>query len=108
MKLTKEQALELHRRMWSDMQNILGDCPHSDKREDYKIEWCRDCFLNESISSYCFLCEYDDQFDDRFCAHCPIDWSNGGEDDDSCIRGRFTYTMSPISDILALPVREDA
>ena len=108
MKLTKEQALELHRRMWSDMQNILGDCPHSDEREDYKSEWCRDCFPNEYISSYCFLCEYDDQFNDSFCRHCPIDWSNGGEDEDSCIRGNFTYDMSPISDILALPVREDA
>ena len=108
MKLTKEQALKLHRRMWSDMQNILGDCPHSDEREDYKSEWWRDCFPNEDISSYCFLCEYGDQFEDYFCAHCPIDWSNGGEDDDSCTRGRFTYTMSPISEILALPVREDA
>ena len=109
MKLTKEQALELHWQMWSDMQNNLGDCPHSDEREDYKSEWCRDHFPNEHISSYCFLCEYADQFEDYFCTHhCPIDWSNGGEDYDSCIGRRFTYTMSPISDILALPIREDA
>lgn len=108
MKLTKEQALEFHRWMWSDMQNILGDCPYSDEREDYKREWCKDCFPSEHISSCCFLCEYDDQFDDRSCAHCPIDWSNGGEDDDSCIMGRFTYIMSPISEILALPEREGA
>lgn len=108
MKLTKKEALELHRQMWGDMQNILGDCPWSDEREDYKREWCEDHFPNEDISSYCFLCEYDDQFEDYFCRHCPIDWSNGGEDEDSCVRGRFEYDMSPISDILALPVREDA
>lgn len=106
MRLTKEQALELHRQMWSDMQNILGDYPWSDEREDYKCEWCRDHFPGEHISSYCFLCEYDDQFRDYFCAHCPIDWSNGGEDEDSCMRGRFVYDKSPISDVLALPVRE--
>jgi len=106
MKLTKEQALELHRQMWSDMQNSLGDNPLADEREGYKQEWCEDHFPSEYISSYCFLCEYDDQFEDYFCRHCPIDWSNGGEDDDSCTNGHFTYDMSPISDILALPVRE--
>lgn len=106
MNLTKRQALELHWKMWSDMQNILGDCPWIDEREDYKQEWCVDHFPGERISSYCFLCEYDDQFEDYFCTHCPIDWSNGGEDEDSCMRGRFTYSESPISDILALPVRE--
>ena len=108
MKLTKEQALELHRQMWSDMQNSLGDYPWIDEREDYKQEWCEDHFPNEVISCHCFLCEYDDQFEDLFCRHCPIDWSNGGEDDDSCATGDFTYDTSPISDILALPVREDA
>ena len=60
MKLTKEQALELHRQMWSDMQNSLGDYPWSDEREDYKQEWCEDHFPNEDISFYCFLCEYND------------------------------------------------
>lgn len=108
MKLTKEQALELHWQMWSDMQNSLGDYPWIDERKDYKQEWCDDHFPNEVISYCCFLCEYADQFEDLCCIHCPIDWSNGGEDDDSCTRGRFTYDMSPISDILALPVREDA
>ncbi len=107
MKLTKGQALELHRQMWSDMQNSLGDCPSIDERERYKHEWCGNHFPGEHISSHCFLCEYDDQFDDCFCTHCPIDWSNGGENDALCVRGRFTYGMSPISDILALPVRED-
>lgn len=106
MKLTKGQALEFHWQMWGDMQNILGDCPKSHEREGYKREWCEDHFPSELISSHCFLCEYDDQFDDYFCAHCPIDWSNGGEDEDSCMSGRFTYDESPISDILTLPVRE--
>lgn len=108
MKLTKEQALELHRQMWTDMQNELGDTPSEYDREDFKREWCKDHFPSEYILSYCFLCEYDDQFKDRFCGHCPIDWSNGGEDEDSCIGWHFTYYKSPISDILALPVREDA
>lgn len=62
MKLTKGQALELHWQMWSDMQNSIGDCPNFHEREDYKSEWRRNHFPDEHISSYCFLCEYADQF----------------------------------------------
>ena len=41
MDLTREEALKLHRQMWTDMQNDLGDCPGVEAREAYKAYWCR-------------------------------------------------------------------
>ena len=40
-KLTKEEALKLHRQMWSDMQKELGDNPSYFERLDFKDEWCK-------------------------------------------------------------------
>lgn len=36
MELTREKAIELFRKMWTDMKNELGDCPTSVEREDFK------------------------------------------------------------------------
>lgn len=108
MKLTKEEALRLHRQMWGDMQKKLGDNPSYAERMSYKIKWCNKHFPDKDIYGNCFLCEYDWMFDDD-CYHCPIDWSNGGEYyGDTCVSGYYTYDESPISEILALPERVGA
>ena len=107
VKLTKEEALRLHRQMWGDMQKELGDTPSYADREDFKEEWCERHFPNVAISYDCFLCQYDDQFTfSHYCDHCPIDWSNNGEDDCGCMQGNYRYGKSPISVILSLPERE--
>ena len=107
MKLTKEEALRLHRQMWGDMQKKLGDNPSYVDREYFKKEWCEKHFPNVAISNYCFLCQYDDQFTfSRYCDYCPIDWSNNGEEDCRCMQGNYRYDESPISVILLLPERE--
>lgn len=105
MKLTREEALEFHRQMWTDMQNELGDMPSEYDREDFKEKWCAKHFPNDEISLHCFLCDYDDQFGED-CLHCPIDWSNGGNDRWGCLYGEIRYDLSPISAILELPVRK--
>lgn len=105
MKLTRKEALEFHRRMWTDMQNELGDTPSEHDREHFKREWCAKHFPNDEVDSYCFLCAYDDQFGED-CLHCPIDWSNGENDHWGCLYGEIRYDLSSISAILALPVRE--
>ena len=108
MKFTKEQALEFHRQMWGDMQKELGDNPSTAERMSYKTKWCKEHFPDEYIMGDCFLCQYDWMFDND-CYHCPIDWSNNGEyRGDTCVSGYCTYDESPISEILALPEREDA
>ena len=108
MELEREGAVRLHRQMWSDMQKQLGDTPSRSDREIFKYNWCEEHFPGEKISHNCFLCEYDDQFRSN-CDNCPIAWPN----EDCCGGGIFfqykhvNYKTSPISEILALPERED-
>lgn len=110
MKLTREKALELHRQMWTDMQEKLGDNPNRDARWEYKAEWIEAHFPNERVYNDCFLCEYccehqfsnRDDFDYDFCK-CPIKWPNGKCEDSA---DNAWYNM-PISELLALPERGD-
>ena len=59
MKLTREEALKLHRQMWSDMQRDLGDTPMRMSRIKYKQLWIAKHFPDEDVCNNCFLCEYD-------------------------------------------------
>jgi len=94
MKLSKEEALRLHRQMWSDMQKELGDCPRDEERVAFKKHWCESHGYN--VRHNCFLCEYDYQFGGFGCRNCPIKWPNG-----TCVAGYYYY-FAPISEILAL------
>lgn len=105
MRLTREKALNLHRQMWTDMQEKLGDNPSYNDRENFKSEWIFKHFPKEHICNNCFLCE--------FCKDCTngeeciIDWGfNASTNSYGCIRGKTSYETSPISEILALPKRE--
>lgn len=116
MKLTREEALKLHRQMWSDMQKELGNCPSCEQRNRFKHRWCRKnerehfknyWYLDHTPGAMprcdCYLCEYTKQIDADDCnSGCPIDW--GGSD---CMHGKTDFRYSPISEILALPEREE-
>lgn len=114
MKLTREEALRLHRQMWIDMQNKLGDtaigCDADDirRRTRFKTKWCKEHFGDDyEIFNECFLCEYVRERS-KFgmeCSICPIDW---GEGYCPCENNVITWFGSPISEILALPEREAA
>lgn len=102
--LTREEALKLHRQMWSDMQKDLGDNPIGADRLEYKEKWCDEHFPTEHIELHCFLCEY---VNDISCIRCPIKWPNEPDDDNCyCAIDRYYYS-APISELLALPERED-
>lgn len=113
-KLTREEALRLHREMWKDMQAELGDTPYYDERVVFKEKWVEDHFPNEHVNSNCFLCEYAQSVTrDSFtrCRSCPIAWNSsilpncnpwGLVFDGNTV----DYRYSPISVILALPERE--
>ena len=124
LNLTREDALKLHRQMWTEMQEELGDDPSADAREDFKRGWCEEHFPNHSILNDCFLCDYvhHDFASTIYClARCPIDWESlkkhsyqktdccavykeyDGDDDDE---DNEIYNAAPISEILALPERE--
>ena len=117
MELTKEKALELHRQMWTEMQEKLGDNPDARDRCSFKDKWCDEHFPGEPIEHSCFLCEYASQFSAdgcEDCSRCPIVWPcepSYGKDDYFC-EGLETldeengYRFIPISKILSLPERE--
>ena len=100
MKLTREEALRLHRQMWTDMQKELGDKPNGGERVLFKENWCDEHFPDEYIKSDCFLCEYNRNVDDDRCKYCLIVWPYG-----ECINHQYYYN-TPISEILALPERK--
>ena len=103
--ITRENALKLHRQMWSDMQRDLGDCPSLNDRLKYKDQWCRKHFGNIFIVNDCFLCEYVEGIDpDADCEDsCPIKWVDGSCMSDNPVNN---YETMPISKLLALPERE--
>lgn len=120
LNLTRENALALHRQMWTEMQEKLGDNPSADDREDFKYEWCRGHFPNNYVNNNCFLCEFvsHDHCTKRTCIWCPIDWSGLSRDADkdyTCCadykdeigtENAEIFLAAPISEILALPERE--
>ena len=106
LELTREQAVQLHRQMWSDMQRELGDCPHYIDRCNYKHKWCDAHFPGEFIDNHCFLCEYVRYMrldKDIECTYvCPIKWKYG-----NCMAGdKDNWENMPISELLNLPERE--
>lgn len=107
MKLSEEMAVRLHRMMWSDMQRELGDCPSGNDRLKFKHEWVKRNFPGESIDNDCWLCEYASSKASRsdcdsYCKYCPISWP-----DRHCNTLDFSYAKDPISEILALPARNE-
>ena len=100
MKLTREEALKLHRQMWSDMKAELGDNPSGTERVLFKKEWKEKHFPGESVLDDCFLCEASRLRNcGGGCGKCPIVWPYG-----KCFANRYYYN-APISEILALPER---
>ena len=129
LNLTREKALALHRAMWTEMQEKLGDNPSAMDREIFKAEWCKEHFPDHDIQNDCFLCDYANHYHcaTKFClASCPIDWESlkkiSSQPSDCCAvykgyegyEGDYDdddneiYNVAPISEILALPEKEVA
>ena len=117
MELTRQQALDLHRQMWTDMQKELGDTGKGravsliTARNDFKEKWVKEHLHSEHILENCVLCEYANR--ERLkrgckinrCEYCPINW--GYYIRFGCECNEIIWSRSPISEILALPERED-
>lgn len=113
MDLTFERALELHRQMWTDMRTKLGNNPSDDERWEFKRNWVLEHFPDERIGYACFLCEYALNMSMKkyvchaVCEICPIEWGASGTYKNTCEKVFGTnWQYSPISEILALPVRK--
>lgn len=81
--MTKQEAIEKHRKMW----NWLADNPGNDKH--HYLEEFEDI---EDLECNCYLCEYTS----RRCYICPLEWP-GGKCADSVGRGIYGEWRSALS-----------
>ena len=82
MKLTKEQAIINHRKMW----NWTADKTEERGKKVLEPEYFRKNQIADSVENYCYCCEFAKQFKcisgsiPWTCTLCPIDWDSK----DSC------------------------
>ena len=76
MQLTKEQAIQEHRKMWNwiaDQYEKRTDLLKiTENVEDLKAFYIDAVFSDEMIEGDCFCCEYDKKFG-GLCDYCPIE-----------------------------------
>lgn len=118
MTLTRERALALHREMWTDMLNTLGETPTQRERAEFKRKWCESHGYSP-VEHSCFLCELVRFRDGRHrftdtgcdCARCPIVWTkNDWKYSCPCENGGYEgvdWRHSNVSAVLALSEREE-
>ncbi len=70
MKLTREQAIEEHRKMWNWITDETLKRKHCVSKEDYFKEHAE---YRKIPRNECWCCEYDNE---HCCKFCPIDWGN--------------------------------
>ena len=75
MELTKEKAIEEHRKMW----NWIADETLKRKHKVNKLTYFNENLLSDKVRHNCFLCEY--TFQNYFtivftrCRSCPLKWT---------------------------------
>lgn len=82
MELTKEKAIEEHRKMWNWIADKLLEPETQEKQKNVHVlkrDYCRKNHLN--ILHACWCCEYDWQYVHIYkrCSNCPLEW--GTEDE---------------------------
>ena len=134
-KLSPEIALDKYYEMWNAMAKVEKENEITEKnfyrfefRMDFKEDWCKE--KGENPVNNCYLCEYALQANlgyqspqncvdyinkdktiniymtREMCKHCPILW-NEDRNDNNCEQDDTNWTLSPIKDILALPINTE-
>ena len=70
--MTKQEAIEGHRKMWQAMKDYDETIIGLEYRYDFKSEYCDE--NNLDLKNHCFLCEYDKTKGAGCCSKCPLDW----------------------------------
>lgn len=74
MKLTREEAILWHRKMWNWIADWVEEKREYQDINDLKEEYCsRECYC---VRHDCFCCEYAS----CNCDFCPIEWGNDLKD----------------------------
>lgn len=84
MKLTREQAIAEHRKMWLWIsRQIMNDYVENRMVRtiySYKSNYLNKVYPNERVEARCFCCEYTKQVGDYSGAncriHCPLYWND--------------------------------
>lgn len=80
MKLTMEQAIAEHRKMWLWIsRQIMKDYVANEKVRtiySYKCDYLNCNFPNEKVKSKCFCCEYAAQHSGSCYKDCPLYWND--------------------------------
>lgn len=80
MKLTREQAIAEHRKMWLWIsRQIMKDYVANEKVRTiyyYKCDYLNCNFPNENVKSKCFCCEYVIQHGESCSEDCPLYWND--------------------------------
>ena len=81
-KLTKKEAIKLHRKLWNWVADETLRLKRKVKKEEY---FYRNHIDREDIpKNKCYCCEYDEQKQDKCtnksCKYCPISWGNRDND----------------------------
>ena len=80
MKLTREQVIAEHRKMWrwiaEQYEKEYDIDPYQLKKIYFSGNWYDDPFL--MIQSCCFLCDYVKELGDGRCNNCPLVWGTTG------------------------------
>lgn len=94
MKLTREQAIAEHRKMWLWIsKKIMEDAKHGITRalecykRSYKINVMN---TREYIRNDCFCCHYSKVMAKNYCNNCPLYW-NDRKTEDRCYRRKSYY-----------------
>lgn len=80
MKLTREQAITEHRKMWLWISRQIMKDYVKDKQVrtiySYKCVYLNKNYPNEKIASKCFCCEYEVQHGMSCYKDCPLYWND--------------------------------
>lgn len=71
MELTREQAIEEHRKMWNWIADKIESLKIVIDIISYKREYLY-LFKKGEIANSCFMCEYTNVY----CECCPLDWKS--------------------------------
>ena len=89
MNMTKQEAIENHRKLWSWLADTAEKENRVVEKEEYFCE-----FKLPFIENDCCCCEYTLQFDTKhdgffvMCSHCPVMWkSNNRTNEFMCEKG---------------------
>ena len=118
MQLTREQALNEHRKMWNWIADETKKRGYKVSKEEYLY---KKCGFDEIIYNDCFCCEYalfaSLKEEKPICSVCPIDWGTYKKGKHitclSSLYGKWYDTEDPIEaaqfarQIASLPRRTD-